>query len=143
LLEGNHEQRLQRTIWRLPGGAAELARLTAFRNAMEWPHLLGLPEMHWNWVPVAKQRYTSIIPKLLTKHGTRVSSISGSAARAGGRSYGRWGLSGRLHQMRSFFHNDDNGTHSWHEIGCSCVLAPEWALDANWQQGCPVVSYTD
>jgi hypothetical protein len=42
-LEGNHEDRLRRLIWTLPGTASELARLRSFQQAMTWPSLLGLP----------------------------------------------------------------------------------------------------
>lgn len=143
LLEGNHEARLQQTIWNLPGGAAELSRLTAFKRTMEWSHLLGLTEMHWNWIPAGQQSKVELIPKLITKHGNVVRKWSGWSGQGEWQKYGKGGLSGHVHRMGAFYNMDQNGSQSWHEIGCTCSLSPDYMCDPNWQQGCAVVSYTD
>lgn len=143
LLAGNHEDRLQKTIWNLPGGAAELARLTAFQKALEWPVLLELPAIHWTWVPSHKQAHLPIIPQLITRHGTVVRKWSGWSGKGEWEKYGKSGLSGHVHRMGSFTHRDLHGAHSWHEVGCSCSITPEYVTDPDWQNGCAVVSYTE
>ena len=143
LLEGNHEDRLRRTIWSLPGGAAELARLTSFQEAMSWPVLLGLDEIGWKWVPADKQSHTSIIPKLITKHGTVVRKWSSYTARGEWERYGRGGLSGHTHRMGGFYHRDHNGAICWWEGGCTCDLNPSYMMDPDWQNGCLVITWDE
>ncbi len=143
LLEGNHEDRLRKVIWDLPGGAAELSRLTSFRTALAWPTLLGLGEMGWSWVPTGEQTKRRLLPKLITKHGTVVRKWSGWSGKGEWERYGRGGLSGHVHRLGAFYHRDFNGTQSWHEVGCTCLLDPEYVTDPDWQHGAAVVTYTD
>ena len=56
--------------------------------------------------------------------------------------HGRGGLSGHVHRAGAFFHSDDNGARSWHELGCTCSLKPEYMDHPDWQHACAVVSYT-
>ena len=35
----------------------------------------------------------------------------------------------------------DRGNYVWIELGCTCDLFPEYAPDANWQQGCTVIHF--
>jgi len=143
LLGGNHEDRLRKTIWELPGGAAELSRLTAFQKHITWPTLLGLEEMHWTWVPTEVQSKTRILPKLITKHGNVVRKWSGWSGQGEWLKYGKGGLSGHCHRMGTYLHRDQNGTQSWDECGCTCGLDPDYMSDPDWQHGALVVSYTD
>lgn len=136
LLEGNHEDRLNRTIWRLSGAASQLPKLDIVSEAMTWPKLLKLDEVGWEWVPAGLQSKTSILPKIITKHGTTVSRWSGATAKAEWLKYGKSGVSGHVHRMGTFFHRDHNGAHKWVESGCTCKLDPEWVSDPDWQQGC-------
>lgn len=142
LLEGNHEDRLRKVIWDLPGGAAELARLTSFQRAMTWPALLQLPDIGWEFVPTHEQTKTPILPKLITKHGTVVRKWSGFTAKGEWERYGKGGLSGHTHRLGKFYHRDHNGSHMWVETGCTCSLDPEYMLDPDWQQGFVVVTHT-
>jgi hypothetical protein len=143
VLEGNHEDRLRRQIWDLPGGAAELARLTAFQEAMSWPVLLGLAEIDWKWVPSGMQSKTPIIPHLLTKHGTVVRKWAGYTARGEWERYGKGGMSGHTHRLGGFYHRDHNGAVCWWEAGCTCDLDPSYVHDPDWQAGCLVVTWDD
>jgi len=142
LLEGNHEDRLRKLIWDLPGGAAELARLTAFRKAITWPMLLGLEEIGWRFVPSHEQTRTPILPKLIVKHGTVVRKWSGFTAKGEWERYGKGGLSGHTHRLGKFYHRDHNGSHLWMETGCTCTVDPEYMVDPDWQQGCVLVTHT-
>lgn len=141
LLEGNHEDRLRRTIWDMPGGAAELARLTAFQKAMTWPELLGLNEIGWQFVSCADQSRTEIIPKLILKHGNVVRKWSGWSGKGEWEKYGKGGMSGHVHRLGSFYHRDHHGAHAWFEVGCTCTIDPEYLRDPDWQQGCAVVTW--
>ena len=140
LLEGNHEDRLRRTIWRMNEKQRELARLRDFQTSMTWPSLLKLGT-DWTFVPSAGQAKFRILPKLVTKHGTVVRKWSGQSAKAEWERYGKSGLSGHTHRLGSFFTNDFNGAHIWTETGCTCDINPQYVEDPNWQQGCVVVSY--
>lgn len=142
LLEGNHEDRLRKTLWSLPGGAAELARLRSVQQATEWPALLGLEAIGFRWVPTHQQTQTTILPKLITKHGTVVRKWSGWTAKGEWERYGKGGISGHTHRLGKFYHRDHNGSHLWVETGCTCTLRPDYMVDPDWQQGCVVITHT-
>lgn len=143
LLEGNHESRLEKAIWGMPGTASEIARLTAFRQAMTWPSLLGLDQIGWEWVPTSHQTKTTILPGFVTKHGSVVRKWSGASAKGEWERYGTTGISGHVHRLGTFYHRDHNGAHVWVEAGCTCSLDPEYVQDPNWQQGCVVLTWDD
>ena len=141
LLEGNHETRLRRTIWRMNENQRELARLRAFQRAVTWQNLLELGENGWKFVPAEGQAKARILPKLIVKHGTTVKKWSGQTAKAEWERYGKSGLSGHTHRLGVFYTNDFNGSHVWAESGCTCALTPEYVEDPSWQQGVLVVTY--
>lgn len=141
LLEGNHEGRLTRTVWGLPGAARELPKLRLFQQSMTWPTLLETEAIGWEWISERKQSQTSVLPKLISKHGTVVRKWSGATARGEWEKYGHSGLSGHTHRLGHFLHRDHNGTASWIETGCTCLLDPPYGTDFDWQQGCVVLSW--
>lgn len=142
LLEGNHEDRLRRTVWNLPGQAAALAKLRVFQQAMTWPTLLGLDELGITFVPYdSRQAKFKVFPKWILKHGTLVRKHSAYTARGEWEKYGRSGSSGHTHRLGAYFHSDHNGSHCWVETGCTCTLEPEYTPDPNWQAGCVVVTF--
>lgn len=141
LLEGNHEARLTRTIWGLDGAARELPKLRLFQQAMTWPTLLETNAIGWDFVPDREQTKTQILPKIITKHGSVVRPSSGAAAKGEWTKYGRSGLSGHTHRLGHFFHRDHNGTASWIETGCTCLLDPPYGTDFDWQQGVAVITW--
>lgn len=141
-LEGNHEYRLTKTIWRLPGTARELARLRAFQQAMTWPNLLRSAEIGWEFVPYNGQAHKAILPMIITKHGTVVRKWSGMSAKGEWERYGKSGISGHVHRLGRFYTSDQNGSHTWVEAGCTCDTRPQYMEDPNWQQGCVVVEHS-
>jgi len=143
LLEGNHEQRLSRAIWGMPGTASEIGKLTAFREAVTWPSLLGLGQIGWEWVPTERQTRTEILPGLVTKHGSVVRKWSGTTGQGEWLRYGRSGISGHVHRLGVFYHRDHNGAHVWVEGGCTCSLEQEYVQDPDWQQGCTVITWDE
>lgn len=140
LLEGNHEDRLRRLLWRMNDRQRELVRLRAFQGAISWPSLLDLGD-DWTFVPTHGQAKTRILPKLIVKHGTVVRRWSAQTAKAEWERYGKSGTSGHTHRLGLFYTNDFNGAHVWAETGCTCALNPDYVMDPNWQQGCIVVTY--
>lgn len=142
LLEGNHEERLTKTIWKLKDAARALATLRVFENAMTWPNLLDLDDIGWEFIPVRAQSKTPILPKLILKHGTVVRKWSGWSAKGEYEKYGRSGVSFHTHRLGAFIHRDHNGSHVWLEGGCGCRLDPEYGTDFDWHQGATVLTYS-
>lgn len=141
LLEGNHEDRLRRAIWGMVGEASALNKLTRFREAMTWPSLLGLDELHIEFYEYGKQSKADILPKWICKHGDVVRQYSAYTARGEMERYNSSGSSGHTHRLGEYHRRDRNGAHVWVETGCCCSLNPEYAADPNWQNGCVVLTF--
>lgn len=140
-LEGNHEDRLRRLLWRLDGPAAVLASLTAFKQAMTWPALLGLKDLSCDFVRYTEQTRKPLLPKFLVKHGNLVRKGSAMTARAEWEKYGMSGASGHTHRLGQFMHRDHNGNHIWIETGCGCDLTPDYCQDPDWQNGMAFLTF--
>jgi hypothetical protein len=142
MLEGNHEDRLRRVIWSLPGTASELSRLRAFKQAMTWPNLLGLDEIGWDFVPSHRQPLVGRLSKIALKHGELVRKDSAMTARAEYGKYTMSGISGHTHRLGKFYQRDLRDGHVWLEGGCTCRITDvEYTPHPNWQQGCVVITY--
>lgn len=140
--EGNHEDRLRRSLWSMPPQAEALMKLDAVQGVLTWPKLLGLEELDIEFIPYGEQTKTPLLPKFLVKHGNVVRKLSGYTARAELDKYNKSGASGHTHRLcGGFFHRDSNGNHVWVETGCTCLLNPEYAQDPDWQQGCVVMTF--
>lgn len=143
-LEGNHEQRLTRTINRMPEQQRELAKLRVFQENVNWPSIMRNCQAEmWEFIPLLGQARRRIFPKLVTKHGTRVRIKSGYTAYAEMDRYGQSGISGHTHRLGAVYHRDFNGSIGWAETGCTCDLTPEWTEDPDWQHGCLVITFTN
>jgi hypothetical protein len=145
LLDSNHFARLMKVIHGMQGESRELARLRSFQETMNWPHLLGLSEIGWNWIPENMQPRSTILPKVILKHGSIVRKGSAMSARAEYERYGRNGASGHTHRLGKFYHRDLDGCHVWLETGCTCRLDPDYIPDGHpeWQQGCVIFTYSE
>lgn len=142
LLGGNHEDRLRKTIWDLPGRFRALTELRVFQKSMTWPALLELDAIGWDWVDYRAQPVVGKIPKLLLKHGDTVRKWAGATGLAEWQKHARSGASGHTHRLGTFYHRDMNGSHVWHEVGCTCTLEPEYVRQPDWTHGCLVVTYS-
>jgi hypothetical protein len=142
LLEGNHEARLDEMLNTLPGTASEITQLRNVQAQLTWPALLGLGEIGWDWVPTKGQAHRSLLPRLITKHGTVVRKWSGMSAKGEWERYGASGLSGHVHRVGQFYTSDRNGNHTWTECGCTCLLKPGYMEDPNWAHACVLVHFT-
>jgi len=134
-LEGNHCDRLRRSLWALDGPAAVLAQLTNFKKAITWPALLGLEDLRIEFVPYGEQSKRAALPKFILKHGNIVASKSGATAVREQARYNKSGASGHTHRLGVIWHRDADGSHMWAETGCTCRLDAEYCVDPDWEQG--------
>lgn len=145
-LEGNHEDRLRRLIWRLPGAARQLTQLRVFRDSMSIPYLLGVEESGWEYVPTDKQSRASILPKLIAIHGHQLkgsTTVEGANARKAIQKYGRSCIVGHHHRACVLARRDHNGQSFGIETGCLCLLDGQpYGVDFNWQQAVTVIEWT-
>lgn len=141
LLEGNHEDRLRRTIWSLAESrqAGEVLTLDPVREALQWPSLLGIGELGWDVLPYPRHRV--LFDRLILKHGNTVRKHAGYSAKAEYDKYGKSGLSGHTHRQGMYSHRDYNGTKAWWEIGMMGRIREDYVDHANWSQGFAVVSW--
>jgi hypothetical protein len=134
MMEGNHENRLQRYLW---SSAPELAGLPA----LTIPELLGLRERGIAWYPLGQPWK---VGDLIHIHGSEVGVGSTYVARnmfnrsAGNVIFGhhhvfQMYLQARARQRELF--------GAWAN-GCLCKLDPEYVLWPNWQQGLTIVDYS-
>lgn len=126
LIEGNHEDRLRRWLWR---HGPELSGLRALTPEA----LLGLDE-----AGIERVNYRSIVDL----HGFRIEhgyKTTGSTAYP--TNVSRWmaiatgssGLCGHTHRFSVYSWTDARGSHSYIENGALCQLALEYAPFPNWQ----------
>lgn len=124
-IDGNHEERLNRTIWRHAQGFAFLVADVA--------EALKLDELAAGYVPYGK--HIDYLGFVVT-HGNFVRSASAATAKAHADRYHSSGVNGHTHRTGAFAYTDGRGkTHTWYEMGCLCRLDLEYMkAPANWQQ---------
>lgn len=122
LIQGNHEDRLRRFIWRHPGVAGlrdlDLARLLRVED-------------EWEVLP-----YKSLVQygSLLIEHGDLVRQHSAYTAKAMFEKRGQSGIVGHTHRFGVYSRTDATNDYIYVENGCTCRLDPEYAPYPNWQQ---------
>jgi hypothetical protein len=142
LLEGNHEDRLRRLLWRLSGPASELLNLDIIKRDLTWPVLLGLPELGISFYKYdGQQAHASILPKFTLIHGNLVRKFGGYSARGEMEKYGTSGASGHCHRLGLTAHAKLDGSYIWAETGCTCKLDAEYSQNPDWQHGCVVATF--
>ena len=141
LLMGNHEDRLRRLLWSMAERqeAHQVLSLNKVREVLQWPALLGLEAMGWEF----HEDKVVFAKRMILKHGTVVRKWSAYTAKGEYEKYGRCGMSGHTHRRGVFEHTDHNGSHAWWELGCMCDLNPGYLDDPDWQNGFNVVSWTN
>ena len=137
LCEGNHEDRLRRVAWTSPERTKAVFRLAPVREALEWPRLLGIDGLDWEFVPY--KRHMILNNKLVISHA---GPLGGKYAGANNlKRFGKSGMTGHFHRISSYYNRDFNGTLAWWELGAMCSLDAEYAHFPSWQQGMAVVSW--
>jgi predicted phosphodiesterase len=130
-LEGNHDQRWLRYLYRHP----EVSQLEVLR----FSNLLKLEESGWQLGGEEREYFAQ---RLVVKHGNRVSKHSAYSARYALEQH-------HFQQSVAVGHTHRQGYHvvtgprlmvaGW-EIGCLCSLEPEYTRHPNWQLGLAFVS---
>ena len=137
-LEGNHESRLKKYLWRNP----ELNCL----DALKIENLLRLDKIKVDFYPSEDMYY--ITDDLIATHGAtgdgcKLSQYSGYSAKNTLQKVGINGLSGHSHRLAAYYQRDFSGQKQWYECGCLCELDPEYCKKPNWQQGFGLVKYNN
>lgn len=132
LLDGNHEDRLERYLW---SSAPALSSL----RCLEIEELFGLKEFEIEHIPYECGLMINEI--FLVMHGTIASVHSGYTAKRMYEKHGGNGLCAHVHRLGSFYKRDRFGTWGWWEGGCLCRLDPDWIMNPNWVQGFNLVHF--
>jgi hypothetical protein len=132
-INGNHEDRLRRYLWKHP----EIADLRALR----FHNVLELDSMGIEYAG------SEIIvhDKLVIKHGKRVSRHSGYSAKAEleDEKHSISVMTGHVHRGGSHYVTTRRGIVQAHECFCLCRLDPEYVKDPNWQQGIALATVSE
>ena len=125
-IEGNHEERMNRAIWRKAAGFSFMVA--------DIPEALKLDELTDGFVPYGK--HIDYLGFTVT-HGNVVSQYSAYTARRHYDKYHSSGANGHTHRLGSYSHTDMRGrSHTWFETGCLCRRDMEYVKGtANWQHG--------
>jgi hypothetical protein len=132
LLDGNHEDRLERYLW---SSAPALSSL----RCLEIDELFGLKEFDIEHIPYECGLMINDI--FLVLHGNIASMHSGYTAKRMFEKHGGNGLCGHCHRGGSFYKRDRFGTWGWFEGFCLCKLDPDWIMNPNWVQGINLVHF--
>jgi len=125
-IDGNHEERLRRYIWRNAGELAEIIP--------DLDQLLDLDNVCAGSVPYGK--HIDFLGFVIT-HGNYVSAHSAYTAKRHADRYHSSGVNGHTHRLGSYSYTDGKSvSHTWYEMGCLCRTDLEYVRGtANWQQG--------
>lgn len=135
-LEGNHEYRLRKYLWRHP----ELHSL----DVLKLENVLRIKELK---IDFYKNKDTLYLKNnLIATHGAnddgcKLSQHSGYSAKNTLERIGTNGISGHTHRLASHYKTTFDKQYEWHESGCLCDLDPEYMKKPNWQHGFVVVNY--
>ena len=129
LIQGNHEDRLRRWLWKK---GPELSSL----RSLEFDSLLRLDELKMESLP-----YMSAVDFLgyRVEHGWKASGGDTpypiNVSRYMATKTGSSGLCGHTHRASVYCWTNASGTHSYTENGCLCSMeSMEYAANPNWQQ---------
>lgn len=128
LIEGNHEDRVRRWLWKKGPELSSLRSLTLEK-------LLGLEEMK-----IENLSYGSKVNicGFLSEHGYRSSqsrAFPPHTARLMAVDTGSSGVCGHDHRQGLYRWTDSRGDHSYISSGCLCRTDMEYAPFPNWQHG--------
>lgn len=128
-VEGNHELRLRKYLWRK---AAELASL----RVLNIKDLLGLKELD-----ITYHEKFHKIGDLYFFHGDVIRKHSGYTARAMYEKHGITLLHGHSHRDGKYTVRTRKGQFAVWENYCLCVLNPEYVDFPNWSQGFAYITH--
>ena len=123
-IDGNHEQRMQRVLWKKAAGFESMVSTLAEK--------LDLDSEAAGYVPYGK--HVNFLGFTIT-HGNFVSQYSAYTAKRHYDKYHSSGMNGHTHRAGSYSHTDmHQRSHTWFEIGCLCRRDLDYIKGvANWQ----------
>jgi len=122
-IEGNHEERLQKYLWR------------------QAPELAGVPSMEMealfdmNRYGISYVRGNITVGDLQLTHGNLVRKHSGYTAKAMLDDYGMSVMHNHTHRLGSVYKTDRSGEYVAYENGCLCRTDLDYVDHPNWQHG--------
>lgn len=119
-IDGNHEDRLRRWLWRHGAAIAGLPSL-------EPQKLLHLDD--WKHLPYGS---SVNVMGVVVEHG-EVAGLNASSQMQKKR--GTSGVCGHTHRLHDLHISNASGEHRYVENGCLCSLKPEFVSRPNWQHG--------
>lgn len=130
-IEGNHEERLQRTLRNTPG-------LLGIKS-LEWTSLLELDKIKASFTPY--KQHITIYDMVQITHGHRVSKHSAYSAKAHLLDYGyQTLLHGHTHRLGSYYLSGVGSPRKAFEIGhLSDTSQMSYVQNPNWQQGFAII----
>jgi len=131
-LEGNHEYRLIRYLWK------HAAELNSLRNINTIPALLELDLFDIDF------KVHTFRHGVLFKHGNLVRKHSSYTAKGELEAEGTSGITGHTHRIGSHYVTNRNGAHAWYEMGHLSDESKQEYMGgkvANWQKGFGVMIY--
>lgn len=131
LLDGNHEDRIRKLLWR------RIPELESLRS-LNPDTLLGLVELEIDRVP--KRNILLVNDIFQVEHGDVVSKHSSWTAKAMYERRGGCGICGHSHRGGSYY-KVDSDYFGWWENFCTCNLNPEWVKKPNWMHGFSIISF--
>jgi len=131
-IKGNHEKRLKRTLWT---DAKALASL----RCLDFEALMKFKELG---IIYHDEKY--ILNGLKYHHGSVARQGSGASARAEHAKYGSDLSQGHSHRVEAFYKTDSRGMTASFNMGCTCLLEPEYIEGIpDWQQAIGVFHFID
>ena len=139
-LEGNHEKRIQKYIWKQ---APELAGF----DELDIENLLCFNDLGIKYFRQPKE-YTNArdvphLGDLYLYHGSVIRKHAGYSARAMYEKHGVSLMCGHTHRDGKYTVRTERGHFAAWENYCLCKLNPSWLDFANWTQGFSVVTVVD
>lgn len=128
-LAGNHEDRLQKYLFKHP----EIAGL----NCLQLSNLLDLSAFDCSLIEAGHYQWND----WLITHGDVVRGQGGQTGQALIQKYGSNGVCGHVHRLAQVQHRSYTRTLTWIEGGCLCRLDAPYLKVANWQQGFSLLTH--
>ena len=123
--EGNHEERLRRTLWRAAKTQAVLFELDVMKEGLTWPALLKVEELGIRWHPTGTIR--EIAPNFFAHHG----DVKGDPFAK----FQVSGTSGHIHKFLMRTSRTVKEQIEWFTCPTLGTLNPEYDCHPQWQNG--------
>lgn len=133
IFEGNHEERLRRTLWRAAKTQQILFGLTNMRRELTWPKLLDLDGIGATWHPTGS--VVEIAPDFFGHHGD-----------CGGEPFSKFGvsgISGHIHKFKLQSRRTIKEQLEWFTCPTMGTLQPEYDCHPQWQNGFWFFTHSD